>query len=205
MRFFLFVFLSLCWVNTLHAAPQKASTTRLLFTQQLTQQIDSYNQKIIVDRARIQQISEQYLHNDEISEDDFNWLKTTAEYYQLIPKQRNDQAFFDALLTRIDVIPSDFIIALATIEGAWHYPTDKQLSFLCSQKAQFCPSNAESLQDYFHVVNTHPNYQSFRNERTTARQKNYALSSRQLISLLLLSPPHKKQIKLIGKLLPNKK
>jgi len=181
------------------AANQNAKKSQ--FIKELQSLITPYNSQIIIDRQRIHKIAEQYLHNDEISEDDFNWLKTTAEYYQLVPKQRNDQAFFNALLKRVDVIPSSLIISLAIANGGWiHQSSTKRLNFLCVSP---CPSNINAeqrLQHFFFIINTHSRYNNFREQRDQLRSKHQAITGKQLVDSLLSSPTYSPQRTVIKKL-----
>ena len=196
---FLFIIAAISFAQIGFAAKQSSKNHH--FIKELQALITPYNTQIIIDRQRIHKIAEQYLHDDEISEADFNWLKKTAEYYQLTPKQRNDQAFFNALLKRVDVIPNSLILGLAVTNGAWtHHPPIKRFDFLCLNP---CPSNSNAeqrLQHFFFIINTESRYSNFREQRDQLRSKQQAITGRQLADSLLSSPAYYGQRSIIKKL-----
>jgi hypothetical protein len=116
------LFLSCLWIavpaTAKPAAPHAAMGERL----------QTLNRQILADRDRASGIAERYLGTDEISEDDFNWLKITAEKYGLEPRQRGDQRFFTALLDRIDVVPPSLALALGWLEYGWRPRSDKPIA-----------------------------------------------------------------------------
>ncbi len=195
----LFVIAAITLAQYSFAAKQPSKKT--IFIKELQNLITPYNTQIIIDRQRIHKIAEQYLHDDEISEPDFNWLKKTAESYQLTPKQRNDQAFFNALLKRVDVIPNSLIISLAIVNGAWvHQNPSKRFDFLCVTP---CPTNSDAeqrLHHFFLSVNTHRTYHHFREQRYQLRNQQQTITGRQLADSLLSSPAYLSQRHVIKKL-----
>lgn len=184
-------------MTSLAATPSKKA-----FLDQLRALINPYNAQIVINRQRIYKISEQYLNNDDISEADFNWLKQTADRYQLAPKQRNDQAFFSALLARVDIIPTNLILALAVTDGAWAYTEpNQQFRFLCLSLCQHTSPVAQRLDDFFLTLNTHAAYYPFREQRRLLRQQQKALKAQYLIDSLATSPAYNITHKVIKKLL----
>lgn len=194
----LFIIVAISFSQSSVAANQKIKKENII--KDLQTFIKSYNSQIIVDRQRVHKIAEQYLHDDEINEADFNWVKKTAEYYQLIPKQRNDQAFFNALLKRVDIIPASLIVALAVADGAW-----QDQHRLCLIPCSQAKSIEQQIPLFFISINTQTTYHHFREQRHLLRQQKQRLTGRQLADSLLLSPAYLQQRHVIKKLLTTHK
>lgn len=158
--------------------------------------INTYNHQLTVDRQRVYKIAEKYLHNDDINETDFNWLKKTADIYQLKPQKRNDQAFFNALLKRVDTIPASLIVALIIADGAW-----QQNKSVCLVACSQAKTIEQQIARFFMTVNTQNQYLHFREQRHVLRQQKQALTGRQLADSLLSSPAYLQQRHIIKKLL----
>jgi Bax protein len=189
-----------------YSFPAKHPSKKALLIKELQDIIHPYNAQIIINRQRIHKIAEQYLHDDEISESDFNWLKNIAESYQLTPKQRNDQAFFNDLLKRVDVIPNSLIISLAIVNGAWiHQTPSKRLDFLCLNPCSSESNTEQRLHLFFLSINTQSRYHQFREQRYQLRNQQQAITGRQLADSLLSSPTYLQQRHIIKKLLTTHK
>lgn len=167
------------------------------FIQSLNHTLQQHNQQLLKQRSRIQTIAQRYLHNDDISEADFNWLKNITNDYQLIPQQRGDQAYFQALLRRVDVVPPSLAIAQAIIETGWgeaastakaNNPFGLQCGHHCRQHhrnlRQF-PSQQAAVAYYVKLLNTAKAYEPFRQLRAQARLKNKKLRGEPLASGLI--------------------
>lgn len=128
--------------------------------------IQSYNQQILTDRVHLQEIASRYLSSDELSEDEFNWLKKTAEYYQLQPRQRGDQSFFKALQARMDVIPASLLLATALAETGTQPDSTQQRNPFGIGSSN---SELEAVQHYAQQLNTDPAYAAFRDSRSRLR------------------------------------
>lgn len=179
------------------ASPNKQQAALI---NRLVPLINTYNHQLTIDRQRVYKIAEKYLNNDEINEADFNWLKKTADIYQLKPQKRNDQAFFNALLKRVDTIPASLIVALTIADGAWQH--NKSVCLVaCSQATNI----EQQIAQFFIAVNTQTKYHYFREQRHLLRQQKQALTGRQLADSLLSSPAYLQQRHIIKKLLTTHK
>ncbi len=171
------------------SAPAISASQR--FIQTLNSALRQQNQQLEKDRARIQRIAQRYLHNDDISESDFNWLKETTRDYQLEPQQRGDQAYFHALLQRVDSVPASLAIAQAIIETGWGEASStakahNPFGLLSGHRnlMQF-PNQQAAVAYYVRLLNTAKPYEPFRKLRAQARSKNKNLHGEQLANGLI--------------------
>lgn len=156
------------------------------FIRTLNQSLQQQNQQLTKDRGRIKAIAQHYLHNDDISEADFNWLKEITSAYQLEPHQRGDQAYFKALLLRVDTVPASLAIAQAIIESGWgeasstakaHNPFGLQSGH---RQLKNFPSQQAAVAYYVKLLNTSQAYEPFRKLRAQARSNNKKLQGEHL-------------------------
>lgn len=150
---------------TAHAAPPAWHT--------MGERLKTLNTGILADRERLLRVSATYLRTDDINEDDFNWLKTTAEQYGLQPRQRGDQNFFNALISRIDAVPPSLALAQGWLEYGWRNPAAEPG---CRRHCTpLLPP--EDMHAWVHAVNTAPRYAAFRTAREALRQRQQPLTA----------------------------
>lgn len=156
----------------------------------LVQAIKNENTRLQADREHLQQIQKNYLEKDDLSEDDFNWLKKIAEHYNLEPKQRQDQRFFDDLLTRLDNVPASLLITQSWLESGWQPNSKIGWGLQCPPASKNCRAapiphqTQESVAYYIHELNTQPQYNTFRQQRLNLRTTNQALTGDKLVDSL---------------------
>lgn len=137
------------------------------------------NTRIEADRRRLIEVSDRYLSSDEISEEDFNWLKSTAEAYGLQPRQRGDRNFFNALLARIDVVPPSLALGIGWLESGWRNRRPAACSPPCSPVLA-----PEDMHGWVHALNTAERYAAFRAARLKLRQQGKPVSAAALAPAL---------------------
>lgn len=158
-----------------------------LFVALLLPVIQAENARLLTDRRRIARIEQELSHDDEISRDDFDWLKQLAEHYELDPKARRNSEFFESLRQRVDRVPASLIIAQAALESGWgrsevtreshnyfgHYCFDKGCGVAAPGAGDLrrFDSVEASVQAYMHNLNSHPAYHGLRAHRAELRAR----------------------------------
>lgn len=156
-----------------------------LFIAQLLPLVQEANRELEEDRARIDRIETELMGEDDISQDDFEWLKDMARDYELDPKARRNPEFFASLRERVDMVPASLAIAQAAIESGWGrsqvtreannffghycYGTDCGLPAPGSGDLRTFSSPAASVDAYIHNLNSHAAYRQYRLKRAELR------------------------------------
>lgn len=156
-----------------------------LFVDLLLPIIKEENRRLLTDRERITRIEQELTVDDEISRDDFEWIKQMAGDYDLDPKARRNPEFFNSLRRRVDIIPSSLIIAQAAIESGWgrsqitreannffgHYCYGNECGVAAPGEGDLrvFASPADSVRAYIHNLNSHPAYRELRKRRESMR------------------------------------
>lgn len=156
-----------------------------LFVALLLPIIKSENRQLLIDRARIDRIESELTNEDDISRDDFFWLKETAEHYDLDPAARRNPEFFNSLRKRVDIIPASLIIAQAALESGWGrsqvtHESNNFFGHYCYGKDCGVPapgagdlrifkSPTDSVRAYMHNLNSHAAYRKLRSARAALR------------------------------------
>lgn len=159
--------------------------------------VEQENRRLTGLRNQIQLIQEQA----RISEAQQQWLWDLARNYRVDSNGQFDQAFFQELLTRVDIIPVSLALAQAANESAWgtsRFAVEGNNLFgqwCFSEGCGIVPSGrpegaryevkkfasvAESVQAYIHNLNTHPKYQEMRQLRRVKRERLEPLTGRTL-------------------------
>lgn len=159
--------------------------------------VEQENRRLTGLRNQVQLIQEQA----RISEAQQQWLQDLARNYRVDSNGQFDQAFFQELLTRVDIIPVSLALAQAANESAWgtsRFAVEGNNLFgqwCFSKGCGIVPSGrpegaryevkkfasvAESVQAYIHNLNTHPQYQEMRQLRRVKRERLEPLTGRTL-------------------------
>lgn len=165
--------------------PEQIAERKRLFISLLLPIIQAENRRLLVDRVRIDRIERELSSEDEISRDDFEWIKYMAGHYDLDPAARRNPEFFQSLRNRVDMIPASLIIAQAALESGWgrseitresnnffgHYCFGKDCGVPApgAGDLRVFASPAESVHAYMHNLNSHPAYSSLRRHRAALR------------------------------------
>lgn len=180
--------------------PEQIAERKRLFVALLLPIIKSENRQLLTDRAHIDRIESELANEDEISRDDFFWLKATAEHYDLDPAARRNPEFFGSLRKRVDMIPASLIIAQAALESGWgrsqvtreshnffgHYCYGKDCGVPApgAGDLRVFKSPTDSVRAYMHNLNSHRAYRQLRNARAQLRASSTPVTGTRLASLL---------------------
>lgn len=167
-----------------------------LFVSLLLPIIQSENRRLLKARKRITRIEGELANDEDIGKDDFDWLKDTAEEYELDPKARRNSEFFNSLRSRVDIVPASLIIAQAALESGWgrSQVTRENNNFFghyCYGKGCGVPapgagdlrafdSADDSVKAYIHNINSHAAYRHLRKSRLEARNSGKTASGSRL-------------------------
>lgn len=157
-----------------------------LFTALLLPIIQAENRRLLKDRERITRIEGELTNEDDISKDDFDWIKQMAGDYDLDPAARRNSEFFNSLRRRVDTVPASLIIAQAALESGWgrsqvtresnnffgHYCYGKDCGVPAPGAGDLraFDSPEASVKAYIHNINSHAAYRQLRKFREETRK-----------------------------------
>lgn len=156
------------------------------------------------ENARLSQLREQVIKlsgKDGLSNEETEWLMRLAEEYDLSLEQPIGSKAFNALLQRVDIIPSSLVLAQAAIESGWgtsrfarrgyNYfglwcfrqgcgmlPANRDSG--ANHEVQVFDSPADSVKAYMLNLNRHPAYARLRQIRAESRKRNSGVFGCQL-------------------------
>lgn len=170
------------------------------FVAMLLPIVQEENRRLLVDRERITRIEDELAHEDDISRDDFEWLKHMAGHYNLDPKARRNTEFFRSLRRRVDAVPAALVIAQAAIESGWgrSQVTREANNFFghyCYEAGCGTPapgagdlrvfaSPGDSVRAYMHNLNSHAAYRPLRKKREELRARSQRMTGQALAPAL---------------------
>ena len=167
------------------------STLKTVFIQALLPLILQANQAIRSDRVRLVTLRSNLQRGDSLQFLEEVWLEYIVERYEITAEDPNEQ--IRELLIRVDEIPTSLALAQAIEESGWgtSKPARRGNSlfghtvFMADgAKIRSFDSLSEGIEAYFHNLNTHRAYHSFRQERAAMRAKGTSLDSHQLVGKL---------------------
>lgn len=186
--------------------PVKAETIeqirerKRLFVALLLPMVQAENARLLVDRERINRIEQELAGEDDISREDFEWLKQMATDYDLDPAARRNPEFFASLRRRVDIVPSSLLVAQAAIESGWGRSqiTREANNFFghyCYGKGCGVPapgagdlrvfdSPEDSVKAYMHNINSHGAYRALRTQREKLRSQSRQITGTALAGSL---------------------
>ena len=147
--------------------------------------IDEKNRQLTQDRERIIRLSRQ----PELKGSDLDWLGALADHYQLTTQGVFGAKDFEALLMRVDILPSSLVLSQAAIESAWgssrfaeeayNYFGEWCFTKRCGlipnardagakHEIRLFHSPAQAVSAYFLNLNRHPGYRQLRQLRAQA-------------------------------------
>lgn len=88
-----------------------ARAERAREAQALLPAIRAANRQALADRARLMQVEQLFLQHDEISREDFEWIKALADARDMDPRARRNNEFFAELRRRVDSVPEAMVLA----------------------------------------------------------------------------------------------
>jgi len=147
--------------------------------------IGAKNKQLTQDRERIIRLSRQ----PELKSSDLDWLGELADHYQLKTQGVFGAKGFEALLMRVDILPSSLVLSQAAIESAWGSSRFAEEAYnyfgeWCFTKGcglipnardtgakheiRLFHSPAQAVSAYFLNLNRHPGYRQLRQLRAQA-------------------------------------
>jgi len=93
---------------------------KALFIQAALPLILEVNEKILLDREKVMSLWEKISQGVELDGDEMQWLATIQENYGLSElRSLYNAAFFDAILERVDILPTSMVLAQSAEESGW--------------------------------------------------------------------------------------
>tara|TARA_Y100001970_G_scaffold261989_1_gene345648 strand:+ start:3261 stop:4283 length:1023 start_codon:yes stop_codon:yes gene_type:complete len=163
------------------------------------------NQKIILERTRLENFRKQLVNNKTLKNDNLNHLYSIAKKYKIKYKNKHKLDLVNELLVVVDIIPNSIVLAQAANESGWGKSRfAKEYNAIFGEYTYdfskgVVPLNREhgenhlvkafssidkSVQSYFRNINTHNAYRDFRKVRKLMRDKNNFANIDLLISKL---------------------
>jgi len=160
---------------------------KLAFIKMVLPLVLHVNESIAQDRTRILSLRDQFARTKGLRESDADWLHNVATAYGL-----DQDADFDELLRRVDVVPTSLAVAQAAIESGWGtsryahegkalfgqymwgggsgmVPRDREDGK--NHKVKSFGSLADAVKAYTFNLNANPAYEGFRKARAAMRAK----------------------------------
>lgn len=168
---------------------------KMLFVSVVLPHVLQANERLRLDRARIERLRDEAGLVHGLARRDRRWLETIAERYGA-PSQD-----FDEILRRVDIVPPRLAVAQAVQESGWgtsrfaqhgnalfgqHAPTgeDTMAARKASVSLRAFDSLHESVIGYMHNLNTHRAYRHFRSARERMREAGMPVDATKLVDTL---------------------
>jgi Bax protein len=175
---------------------------KLTFIQMMLPLVLKVNETISHDRARILELRDQFARHRELKPRDAEWLHDISATYGL-----DQDADFDELLLRVDVVPTSLAVAQAAIESGWGtsrfahegkalfgqyvwgassdglVPHDREDGK--THKIKAFDSLADAIKAYALNLDVNPAYEGFRKARAAMRAKGLDLDGYDLAAQLV--------------------
>lgn len=181
--------------------PRKKS----IFFRMLLPLIIEENNFIQAQRSVLLNLSQKFVSMDKWTPNERLWFSELLTWYRL-SEQQPDQALFAELLSRVDSIPADLVLAQAANESGWGTSRFARAGnnlfgmWTYNEKKGLIPKNRakgekhavrifaslrDSVRVYMRNLNTHAAYQLLRDSRTSFRSQDKALKGWKLAQGLL--------------------
>lgn len=169
------------------------SNSKKNFVKTLLPLISYQNQKILIDRKKLQVIKISLNNNNTLSKPDLRFLEKISKKYRLKTNKKLKYQIVNELLELVDIIPSSIVLAQAANESGWGtsrfakefnalfgeytYDFNKGVVPLLREEGEkylvkSFDSIDKSVQSYFINLNSHYAYSDFRLVRKIMREKN---------------------------------
>lgn len=171
----------------------RADRRKAAFIDYLTPIIEYQNEKVLKDRARLEQIAKRIVNGDLISDMELHWVQELADKYDVLWLDNQLNKVMTRLSRRVDIIPVSLAVVQAAKESSWgrsRYAIDANNLF-----GQWCydegcgvipgdrtpgafhevrrfPTVNDAARSYIHNLNTHPRYTNLRRIREELRLQN---------------------------------
>ena len=174
------------------------NTKQNQFIELFVPKIEAANQIVLEQRAKLKKIDDVYQKNQQITNERRLWLQQLAGQYDIKFDNMTLENLLASLLKRVDILPTSLVLAQAINESAWgqsRFATEGKNYFgqWCYQagcglvpkdrnanakhEVKSFPSANDSINSYFHNINTNQAYLSLRTLRQQLRDKGSVLDS----------------------------
>lgn len=178
-------------------------TRKDAFVHLLLPLIESKNAALLQVRKNLQGFQQHLAIHDRLGRADQVVLRRLAKRYGVKTKDREQAAVVAELLVRVDILPASMVLAQAAAEsgwgtsrfareglnlfGQWCYTkgcglVPKRRSAGARHEVQRFDSLEQTINAYYHNINSHRAYEKVRQLRAAARAGQQPLSSRQLVA-----------------------
>jgi len=169
------------------------SETKKDFLKTLLPLISYQNQKILLERSKLENIRVFLDNNNTLSKVDLKFLNKVSKKYRIKTDHKHKYDLVNELLDRVDVIPNSIVLAQAANESGWGssrfarefnalfgeytYNYSNGVIPLFREKGEkhlvkAFDSVDKSVQSYFNNLNSHYAYKDFREVRKIMRERN---------------------------------
>ena len=196
------------------------------FIKKILPSISNYNKIILAERRQLIQIRDYLNVHKTLLKKDQQFLENLANKYSVSIKNTHKIDIIDNLMSNVDIIPNSIVLAQAANESGWgasrfakdynaffgQYTYDSNLGVVPAERPigkkhliKYFSSIDESVQSYFHNINTHHAYKEFRELRKKLRQEGLSLDIKLLLSKLDSYAEDKNYIKSINSIISKNK
>ena len=163
------------------------------FVKTLLPLISYQNQNILLERAKLEELSASLTNNNTLSKTNLKFLNKISKKYRIKTENKHKYDLINELLNRVDIIPNSIVLAQAANESGWgksrfareynalfgeytYDYSDGVVPLLREEGAKHLvktfTSVDKSVQSYFNNLNSHYAYKDFRKVREIMREKN---------------------------------
>ncbi len=163
------------------------------FVKTLLPLISYENQKILLERTKLEIIKKYLYNNNTLPKSDLNFLNKLSSKYRIKTADKHKYDVVNELLNRVDIIPNSIVLAQAANESGWgtsrfakefnalfgeytYDYSDGVVPLLREEGEKHLvkafDSVDKSIQSYFNNLNSHYAYSNFREVRKVMREKN---------------------------------
>ncbi len=163
------------------------------FVKTLLPLISYQNQKILLERSKLEELRVSLTDNNTLSKTELKFLNNISKKYRIKSNGKHKYDLVNELLNRVDIIPNSIVLAQAANESGWgtsRFAREYNALFgeytydyadgvvpLLREKGEkhlvktFTSVN-KSVQSYFNNLNSHYAYEDFREVREMMRERN---------------------------------
>ena len=163
------------------------------FVKTLLPLISYQNQKILLERSKLEELRATLIDHNTLSKTDLKFLNKISQKYRINTTEKHKYDLVNELLNRVDIIPNSIVLAQAANESGWgssrfarefnalfgeytYDNSDGVVPLLREEGEKHLvktfTSVDKSVQSYFNNLNSHYAYEDFREVRKIMREKN---------------------------------
>jgi uncharacterized FlgJ-related protein len=195
------------WRET-HAKRIPTHEKKTLFFRVLAPIVLYVDERILEDRAQVEDLRDRLAAGEELDAEDRDWLRDLAFDYEVpgAGSRPVDSALVAELLRRVDVIPPSLALAQGAIESGWGTsrfadvgnslfgqwcwsggiePEEQRTDTHGNHRIAAFKTTTLSAAGYAHNINTHDAYADFRQQRAALRQHGSLPRGRDLVPTMV--------------------